>query len=101
MTTILDEILAERVRQHRLWGDRSHLPMGTGSGFKANADEARIVCDIKHRQGTLTFRHIIAEEFWELMAATTDEERRAEAIQVAAVCVQIIEAIDARQESVT
>ena len=91
--SILTDILTERVRQHRLWGDQSHLPMGTGVGFTANADAARHVCDLKHRHGGLTFRHILAEEFWEVLAATTDEDLEIELVQLAAVCVQILEVL--------
>lgn len=96
MNTILDEILAERVRQTRLHGDQSHLPNGTSAGFAVNAQHARHVCDLKTERGELTFRHILMEEVWEAVSATTDPEFRTELVQVAAVCVQIIEAIDGR-----
>lgn len=97
MTSILDEILAERVRQHGLWGDQSHLPDGTDPEFRATANSARNLCGFMAERAALTFRHILAEEFWEALSETDPDKLRAELVQVAAVCVQWCEAIDQRQ----
>ena len=91
---IIDEIIAELVRQHRLWGDQSHLPTGTGQpGDARMADLYRQACDSATADGTLTWRHVLAEEFWEVLAATTDEGLEIELVQLAAVCVQILEVL--------
>lgn len=100
MTHILDEILAERRRQHELHGDQTHLPMGEVTTLdhqrlttaRRNHDHAVI-------DGTLTFRHILDEEFCEVLAAETIAEMRAELVQVAALCQQVLEAIDKGEQS--
>lgn len=98
MTHILDEILTERVRQHQLWGDQTHLPDGTENNLLTRATRAVAVadCDQATSAGTLTFWHILAEEIAEVRAETNPMRLRAELIQVAAVCLQWIEAIDTK-----
>ena len=53
------------------------------------------------QEGMLTWRHILAEEFWEVFANddADPQSQRAELIQVAAVAVAAIEAIDRRERA--
>ncbi len=96
-TSILAELAVERGRQHTQHGDQSRLPDGTGGTHaQALAGAARSDCQAAAAAGTVTFAHILAEEVAEALAEDTAAELRAELVQVAAVAVQWIEAIDAR-----
>lgn len=94
---IRDDIRAERHRQHELYGDQTHLPMGTGQpGSFGELWAARAEYLDAYLAEGLTFAHILAEEVAEVMTETDPTKLRTELIQVAAVCVQWIEAIDGR-----
>lgn len=94
---IMRDIRAERIRQAQLHGDQSHLPDGTGDQLaRLTADNRRRECDLAQQEGQLTWRHILAEEAAEAMAEADPARLRAELIQVAAVCVQWVQAIDGR-----
>ncbi len=93
------DIAAERQRQHAKWGDQSNLPDGTGPQWADDADTARRLCDLAMRGGYVKWRHILREEVAEAFAESDPDRLRAELVQVAAVCVQWIEAIDRRAES--
>ncbi len=95
MTAPLDLILAERERQRAKWGDQSHLPNGTGGLYREMLrDSAQVDCNLAIDEGNVTWRHILAEEVAEALAESDRDRLRAELVQVAAVCVQWIEAID-------
>lgn len=97
MAPVLTAVMDERIRQHRLYGDQSHLPDGTGDQLaRLTADNRRRECDLAQQEGQLTWRHILAEEAAEAMAEADPARLRAELIQVAAVCVQWVQAIDGR-----
>jgi len=53
-------------------------------------------CKTKYAGGTLTWRDILLEEIFEALAEEDPEKLRAELIQVAAVAVAQVEAIDRR-----
>jgi hypothetical protein len=91
------EVSRERARQDAKWGEQNH-PDGTGPTIPTlNAvDRARHECDYAHRNGTGTWRHILAEEVAEAMAESNPARLRAELIQVAAVAVAWVEAVDRR-----
>jgi hypothetical protein len=93
---ILDEISAERLRQTALWGDQSGLPDGTSEWNRSFAEYCRVECESATKDGSLTFTHILLEEFWEVLAETDPAKLRAELVQLAAVAVQWVEAIDSR-----
>ncbi|WP_187138379.1 hypothetical protein [Cellulomonas timonensis] len=96
-TSILAELAVERGRQYAKHGNQAHLPDGTGgSQAQALAGMARSDCQTAAAAGAVTFAHILAEEVAEALAEDTAAELRAELVQVAAVAVQWIEAIDAR-----
>lgn len=91
------EVIQERVRQDEKWGQQDH-PDGTGPTIPTlNAVEhARNECNYVFRHGLGTWRHVLAEEFAEAMAESDPARLREELIQVAAVAVAWVEAIDRR-----
>lgn len=104
--TIISEVRDERYAQIGEWGDQSDLPDGTGVDSDHGVDlrftasraeaEARHRCKARAEEGTVTFADILVEEVCEAMASTVKTGLRTELIQVAAVAVQWVEAIDAR-----
>ncbi|MEV0441850.1 hypothetical protein AB0I84_06065 [Streptomyces spectabilis] len=97
LNTVLDEIRTERARQDAKFGEQNH-PDGTAADFTARAmrDSARVVCESKAARGALTWVDVLDEEYWEARAETDPAKLRAELVQVAAVAVAWIEAIDRR-----
>lgn len=96
MDEVLQEIRAERARQTERWGEQNH-PDGTGGVFRRHAAAvARNAYQDAVRYGTLTYRDILEEEVAEAFAEEDPAKLRAELVQVAAVAVQWIEAIDRR-----
>lgn len=103
---VLEEVLAERARQDEKWGEQNH-PSGTGpdvqwpvhawGGAKAVAEVAKDRTDWRAREGGLTYLDILHEEVAEAFAEKDEQALRAELVQVAAVAVQWIEAIDRRE----
>jgi len=95
---IMDEIRRERNRQDLKWGEQNH-PDGTGpeaSDSSLEAHRARNACRYAAKRGAVTWRHILREEFAEAMAEGDPMALRAELVQVAAVAVAWVEAIDRR-----
>lgn len=94
---VLRQVAAERALQDLRWGEQNH-PDGTGlPGDAACAVMARAVCDRSHKAGRGTWRQILDEEVCEALAETDPARLRAELIQVAAVAVAWVEAIDRRE----
>lgn len=105
--SIYDEIIAERARQDAKWGEQNWPSVGTYCDARApeiaaevfeipTEAQAKFMCQQATASGELTFAHIAIEELCEAVAAPDDVARRAELVQLAAVCVQWIEAIDRR-----
>lgn len=95
---ILDDVIDERIEQDLKFGVQD-LPYGTGDEWlRAMADVSRSECDEAFARGQGTFRHILLEEVYEALAETDPAKLRAELIQVIAVGVKIVEAIDRAAE---
>lgn len=94
---VLREVLTERARQDAKWGEQNH-PDGTGYAYlRDRSDIARRECDSEFAAGNGSWRLILREEYREALAAAPDSpELREELIQVAAVAVAWVEAIDRR-----
>ena len=93
---VLREVLAERRRQDARWGEQNH-PNGTGYRYlREQADKARRECDTAAETGRVTWRLVLREEYREALACTDPAELREELLQVAAVAVVWIEALDRR-----
>lgn len=96
LALVLLDVRAERLRQHERFGEQS-LPDGTGSARQAdNRDVAQYWCELSTRSGSLAWRDVLDEEVAEALAESDPGRLRAELVQVAAVAVQWIEALDRR-----
>ncbi|NBE80329.1 hypothetical protein GVV04_04855 [Micromonospora sp. NEAU-HG-1] len=94
---MLYEIARERSRQDVQWGEQNH-PDGTEESRwdKEAAVRARALCQHLAARGELTWTAILSEEIAEAYAETDPAKLREELIQVAAVAVAWVEAIDRR-----
>jgi hypothetical protein len=93
---ILKQVAAEREVQEETWGQQDH-PNGTDTALWGElADNAKAVNDTRSLVGKITWASILQEEVYEALAEEDPLPLRAELLQVAAVCVNWIEAIDRR-----
>lgn len=100
MNGVYEEILDERVSQEAKWGEQNH-PNGTG-GYDASkqASRARDICNDAFARGNGTWCLILMEEVYEAWAESDPQKLRAELIQVAAVAVAWVEAIDRAERDI-
>jgi hypothetical protein len=95
--TVLGEVASERAAQDAKWGEQNH-PNGTGDAVaQLLAEQAKAITDKAAKQGTITYADILEEEFWEAIAEADPANLRTELIQVAAVAVAWVEALDRNQ----
>jgi hypothetical protein len=112
---VLAEVAAERARHDEKWGEQNHpivVPISSGQrGALVNhcistAAIARSYCDQRRRDGLGSFADILIEEVAEACDAGradairgdgNEDATRAECVQVAAVAVAMVEAIDRRK----
>ncbi|MFF0143572.1 NUDIX hydrolase [Streptomyces sp. NPDC005227] len=93
---VLAEVQAERERQDTKWGEQNH-PDGTGNKSQQDfADHKRKWCEAAFGSGYGTWADVLAEEVAEVEAEREPARLRAELVQVAAVAVAWIAAIDRR-----
>ncbi len=93
---VLAEVTRERRAQDEKWGESNH-PDGTGGADRRAMAAAHLdLCASAFAAGSGTWRHILAEEFTEALAQDNPARLRVELVQVAAVAVAWIEAIDRR-----
>lgn len=89
----LELLVAERLRQNAKWGEQNH-PDGTGSPYSTiDANYYRMRCDTAFAEGRGTWAHILQEEVAEAIAETAPDKLTAELIQVAAVVLAWVEAV--------
>ena len=89
-------VLDEAERQHVKWGEQNH-PDGTGGTTAMHvAEDAKAACARNFAAGEGTWSDILMEEVCEAVAEEDPERLRVELVQVAAVAVSWIEAIDRR-----
>jgi hypothetical protein len=90
------EVIAEVDRQYELWGEQNH-PDGTAlPGDNELAEDAKRLADMFANSGHLTWRDILQEEVREAFAESDPVTLREELVQVAAVAVSWVNAIDRR-----
>ncbi len=94
--TVLGEVAAERARQDEKYGEQNHRN-GTGYAFEHERGECRRACDAAFREEVGAWSDILLEEVYEALAEANDARLREELIQVAAVAVSWVEAIDRRR----
>lgn len=115
LAAVLAEVADERGRQHAKWGEQTHPDVDVmiarlsghhaaryAAGFYGvpTAAVAQAETDAAARAGQCSWMHIAVEELAELVeaAALGDEPAvRTEALQLSAVCVQLVQAIDIRR----
>jgi hypothetical protein len=95
LESVLADVIAERAAQDARWGPQDP-PDGTGPAHAAEADTLRDACAAAFRDGAGSWRHILAEEVAEAFAEDDPDLLRAELVQVAAVAVKWIQALDGR-----
>ena len=103
LEAVLFEVAQERARQDAKWGEQNH-PDGTARpwpaifrlSFADCAQIARLQVDHEAKIGTSNYTSILLEEVFEALAETDPAKLREELIQIAAVCVQWVQAIDRR-----
>lgn len=104
MKQVTAEVEDERRRQNAKWGDVTETDRHMAIGGRADVfrcdlrDEAQALVNEKAESKELTWVDILFEEFTELLAEPDSNwpAQRAEAIQVAAVAVALVEAGDLR-----
>ncbi len=95
---VLEEVFQERAKQTYKWGVQNY-PNGTGGDQDVDlAERYTASCDIARENGMGTWKHVLREEVYEAFAEADPAKLRAELIQVAAVAVAWVEAIDRRKE---
>jgi hypothetical protein len=100
---LLAEVAAERQRQDAIWGEQNY-PDGTARNGQTDrdlADLSRRLCKEAAAAGLVTWRMVLDEEMREAFAESDPVALRAELIQVAAVAVAWVEAIDRRRVAAT
>jgi hypothetical protein len=93
----LAEVAAERARQDKTFGEQNHRD-GTGLPiYQHSANRYRDQAQRAAAAGQLAWRDVLQEEVFEALAEAEPAALRVELVQVAAVAVAWIEAIDRRQ----
>lgn len=103
---VLKEVAAERARQFAKHGGNYDTALGMGpetrwllpySSDDAQTVEAKLRFDYEdyEAEAPVTWLHLIREEVAELFSERDLARARAEALQVAALCVSLVEKIDA------
>lgn len=112
---ILNEVNEEATRSVTKHGDQRHVPLGTGPDVypldfitpvdsEASASQLAVIAtdttdarSFSEGDGTVTWRDILSEEVFEAYAESDPEKLRAELIQVAAVAVKMVDALDTNE----
>lgn len=95
LARVLSDVAAERAAQDAMWGVQD-FPDGSGTAFEPRAARAKDDGRAAWSAGELTWRHVLVEEVYEALAEPAPDRLRAELIQVAAVAVKWVQALDRR-----
>lgn len=101
---LLSEVAQERYAQIEKWGQQDHPSIYSGADrrkYEATADHWKQINAARVELDLLTWDGILLEEVFEALAESDDLLRREELVQVAAVALAEIEAIDRRIEVAT
>lgn len=98
---VLAEVDTERTRQEVKWGQQDHRFVRATHRYNCTlgSEGARWRCEKRFSEGEGSYADILLEEVYEAIDAATEAEARAELVQVAAVAVSAIQAIDRRQSN--
>lgn len=93
---VLVLVRGERARQDAQWGEQNHRD-GTGEASqRAESEMQKEACNAAFSSGEGSWAHILREEVAEALAESDPYRLRRELVQVAAVAVAWVEAIDRR-----
>jgi hypothetical protein len=95
---VLRDVRDERRIQDARWGEQNH-PDGTGEEYADIAASAKRAYEAAAALRRLTWKDILLEEVCEACAEPNEKRLREELVQVAAVAVAWVEAIDRRRTS--
>lgn len=102
---VLDAVADERASQDVKWGEQNHLDYPTDidqgaaqQDYAGEADAWKELNELRVRDGDVGWDGILLEEVYEALAESAPDKLRAELVQVAAVAVAWIEAIDRRDD---
>jgi len=93
---VLADVGQERARQDDRWGNTDHAD-GTHANYMIKAEELMSLAAEQEMQNNITWNTILQEEVFEALSTDEPDLLRAGLIQVAAVAVAWVEALDARQ----
>jgi hypothetical protein len=95
---VLEEVNDERIRQNNHRDDEAELPDGTSSYVRdsAIALQARMRRELAEEDGTLTWRHLVAEKVAFAFTEVDETVLRRELVSLAGYAAGWVEAIDAR-----
>ncbi len=114
MDIILSEIIQEHKNQLEKWGCQNHPSVDQvlttrkgGCSPERMCEEyeipsesrAKSICDIAAKNREVTWAHITIEELSEVISCTSENDRRKELIQLAAVIYSWIDSIDRNSPS--
>jgi hypothetical protein len=96
--SILKEVLKERERQDKKWGEQNHLLLHPETSFtkeeyKKISELYKERCDERAEKGIVSWYDILMEEIYEVFAEEDAEKQQEELMQVAAVAVSIVECL--------
>lgn len=96
---VLAEVEAERTRQDAKWGQQDHPFVRAGLRYECTFGSAgaRSRCERRFKEWEGAYADILLEEVYEAIDTDSEADARAELVQVAAVAVAAIQAIDRRQ----
>jgi len=94
---VLKDILAEREKQDVRWGVQDHLD-GTAKHYTEQATDFKRLAAQQAYRGYITWNTILQEEVFEALSSSNEEHLRLELVQVAAVAMAWIEALDSRRK---
>ncbi len=96
---VLVAVNHERKAQDSKWGEQNH-PDGTGAlHWRVASNESRRLTDLEAKSDNLAWLAILREEVYEAFAESDPQRLKEELIQVAAVAVAWVEAIERREET--
>jgi hypothetical protein len=90
----MQEILDERDRQHKKWGEQNYPMLDFPFTSREVMLQNQRIYKRLNGEGESCWYNILMEEVFEAFSEIEPEKQRAELIQAAAVAVQIIERID-------
>lgn len=102
LNDLASEVIEERLEQVQQWGQQDHPSshrFALPSYYETQADRYKEINDARVADGSLSWDGILLEEVFEALAESDPQARRTELIQVAAVALAEVEAIDRRESA--